>query len=540
MMVLPRPGPASGHLRPGASISESEPNNTPGTANAIPPGTEYVTGAVSPLGDHDYFSFAGSVGDLVFASLDTSASTDSDTTLTLLDTDGVTVVESDKDDGPNGLSSGIAGATLPSTGTFYLLVQGAGDGHVIDPYTLYLGVVPPTPVSWEAEPNENPAQATQASALNKGYIWWPPGEEDHWWFEARVGDTLFIGMDNDPDENGFGSANFFFELLDPAGGSVAVADNDSSSFDEAEFLGLPSLTATGAYTVRVADSTGQAAGQEGLYHLAIFVNGRPLPLRLAVNKVRIQPPDGVTVTGEQVIFEIGITNNSLDSIVLLPLLDTYAPSFLAYVSASPQPDDNVNDGLINWTDLTGPSPGGFGADLGPGNTFTVTAIFEAFAPTVLATSTANTARVEGAKDSSGRTLDPAQSSAPLIILQGPAATSNTITGDVNFDCAVNLVDVQKIASRWGYARGQFGFWPGWDLNDDGVVDGGDTRVGAGAWRDVLQGDVDANRIVTASDLQALTSRWGQSTNDPRYDLNGDGVVTIQDIQIAGSYWRKGC
>jgi hypothetical protein len=311
------------------------------------------------------------------------------------------------------------------------------------------------------------------------------------------------------------------ELLHPAAVIGESGPNNTSGTANT----IPSGTQYVAGTVSLAGNPAQAT---------------QLQPPLAVNKVRVQPPDGVTTTGERVIFEIGITNNGVNPIVNLPLRDTYAAAFLTYLEASPQSNDNVNDGLINWADLTGASPNGFGQALSPGGTFSVTTILEAFAPTILATGTANTARVQGARDSSGETLDPADDSAMIIVLQGPTATKNTITGDVNFDCGVTALDLQEVASWWGYARGQFGFWPGWDLNGDGVVNAGDVQLGAGAWRDVLKGDVDANRIVTISDLQAITSQWGQIATDPRYDLNGDGVVNHQDAQIASSYWRKGC
>jgi hypothetical protein len=422
-------GSLRGTVASAEPITESEPNNTPATADALPAGTEYVTGAINPAGDQDYFAFEGQAGDLVFVSLDThNAGPSQDSTLVLLDTDGTTVIEWDEDDGPTPLSSGIAGARLPRTGTFFLRVQESGDDQPLSAYTLYLGTVAPH-WRWEVEPNDDLVSASQAGPLNGGYLW-SSDAGDFWWFVARAGDVLSAGLDNDPDHNGTGGADFLLELFDPRGTSIAVANTDSGEGDPAEFLNVIGLPATGEYVLRVGDSRGVGAGPQGRYDMAIFLNGRPVVEPLAVEKTLVEPADGMATLGEPVVFEIRITNHGVNPITRLPLADNYLPDYLTYQRADPASNDNVNDGYITWTDLTAGAPHGFGTALAPGETFTVTTRFTAFSPTQVSTGTANAAFVEGAQAGSRR-LAMTQAMAGVVITGTQTAAVTTFNAGWN-------------------------------------------------------------------------------------------------------------
>jgi len=85
--------------------------------------------------------------------------------------------------------------------------------------------------------------------------------------------------------------------------------------------------------------------------------------------------------GEPVSFTIRITNTGDSWIGILPLRDVYDPTYLTYgyggQFASPDSDDHVNDGQIDWSDLTV----SFGTDLAPGASFTVIVTFTAQADT---------------------------------------------------------------------------------------------------------------------------------------------------------------
>ncbi|MEM7534183.1 MAG: SdrD B-like domain-containing protein [Chloroflexota bacterium] len=83
-------------------------------------------------------------------------------------------------------------------------------------------------------------------------------------------------------------------------------------------------------------------------------------------------------------FTIKITNTGNVTITVLPLRDTYNTTYLRYVSSSPASNDNVDDGTINWTDLTTTS---FGSDLAPNAVISVIVTFTAIADTTGITET---------------------------------------------------------------------------------------------------------------------------------------------------------
>jgi len=98
---------------------------------------------------------------------------------------------------------------------------------------------------------------------------------------------------------------------------------------------------------------------------------------MIVDKTRVSHPTGYADIGEQVVFNITITNNGEAAIVTLPLKDTYDPVYLDYVSATLPPDtvDTIT-GVLEWTDLTGVG------DLGIGESVKVQVVFEAVEWTV--------------------------------------------------------------------------------------------------------------------------------------------------------------
>ena len=64
--------PASLDLSP---TPETEPNDTPATANPLPVGSpsQVVSGSITPSGDLDYFSFTAPAGSQLWARVETSA-----------------------------------------------------------------------------------------------------------------------------------------------------------------------------------------------------------------------------------------------------------------------------------------------------------------------------------------------------------------------------------------------------------------------------------------------------------------------------------
>ena len=103
--------PARSGTRVLTPTPESEPNNTPATADplTLTGSCQVASGSISPAGDLDYFSFTAPAGSKLWARVDTSASsTDLDSYLTLFAADGTTVIEEDDDDGvANGCDSTV-------------------------------------------------------------------------------------------------------------------------------------------------------------------------------------------------------------------------------------------------------------------------------------------------------------------------------------------------------------------------------------------------------------------------------------------------
>ncbi|MBK8594759.1 MAG: pre-peptidase C-terminal domain-containing protein [Holophagales bacterium] len=184
-------------------VEEVEPNETAVAATPAG-GTDVVfRGHVFPVGDVDVYSFSGTAGDKVYAATMTSASPSSlDTTLTLLGSDGTTVIETDLDDGSLGsTSSSIAGATLPASGTYYLRVIQAAGTSTVRPYHLHLKVQTGSP-GVETEPNNDTATATPlpGSGWVSGVIG-VAGDVDYYSVALNAGDTVFLSLDLDPERN---------------------------------------------------------------------------------------------------------------------------------------------------------------------------------------------------------------------------------------------------------------------------------------------------------------------------------------------------
>jgi len=79
--------------------------------------------------------------------------------------------------------------------------------------------------------------------------------------------------------------------------------------------------------------------------------------------------------GEPISFTIRITNTGTVTLTTVPLNDTYDTDYMTYVSSTPASEDQINDGTINWADLTQSGAKGFNTDLAPGQSFSVVVTF---------------------------------------------------------------------------------------------------------------------------------------------------------------------
>lgn len=260
-------------------------NNTPLTATPVAPvgGLVKISGNLVPNGDVDYYAFTATAGDRVYAAVMTSASAGSstDSQLTLLASDGTTIIEFDDDNGSfAGLSSSIAGAIIPSTGTYYLKVNDFTAGTTtMRGYDLYLQLRNGSPTV-ETEPNDT------NGAPNPGVNnYWVSGarspaastEQDWYPITLNAGDTVFLSLDMDPEDdvvvwNGrlglalFGDAGNQILVVDDAGtGDVTPLPNRPS---EAMFLTVKN---SGTYYAFVDSASAATGGPTATYNLNISV-----------------------------------------------------------------------------------------------------------------------------------------------------------------------------------------------------------------------------------------------------------------------------
>ncbi|MCB9141397.1 MAG: proprotein convertase P-domain-containing protein [Anaerolineales bacterium] len=274
-----QPGaPLDGMLVPDGMnfFNETEPNNTAGTANALPGTDLAILGNIYPNGDVDYFSFTGSAGDRVYAATMTSfsANASSDSQLRLYASDGTTVIEFDDDDGSFGsLSSSIAGATLPADGTYYLAVNHFSATNQLRPYHLHLRVQSGSPVP-ESEPNDTPPTANPLPASG-----WVSGarnpavatEQDWFSFSANAGDTVYLSLDLDPERDATTwNGRLGIALFGDADNQILVVDDASVTSPNSEALFMTVKNA-GTYYAFVDSATAATGGPTATYILSVSI-----------------------------------------------------------------------------------------------------------------------------------------------------------------------------------------------------------------------------------------------------------------------------
>ncbi len=260
---------------PAVPGSESEPNDNAAAASPIASG-ERIRASVFPNADVDFYRFSAQAGDKVFASVMTSASASSsfDSQLTLLETDGATPIEFDDDNGTHGAtSSSIAGATIPSAGTYFLKVNHKSPTGHLRPYDLYLQLRSGSPTA-ETEPNDGTGTA---DPLGNGFVSGtlnPAADADWYAISLNAGDTLALSLDLDPERNGttfngrlsvglFGDGNNTALSADDAG----LAEVPKTIPSEAQYI---TVRTAGTYYVLV-DSLGGVGSPAATYQLSATV-----------------------------------------------------------------------------------------------------------------------------------------------------------------------------------------------------------------------------------------------------------------------------
>lgn len=258
--------------------NETEPNGTRPTANAIAGTSAVILGSVYPNADEDFFSFTAQAGDRVYAATMTNftASTTGDSVIEIQDSAG-TVLEADDEDGSlNGNASSIAGRAIATSGTYYIRVRHFGTTSQIRPYSLYFRLQSGTPTP-EIEVNDTPGAANPLPPSG-----WVSGarnpaaasEQDWFSFSANAGDTIYLGLDLDPErDNVQWNGRLGLGLFGDAGNQVLVVDDGSTGsatnpLSEALFMTVKSA---GTYYAFVDSATATTGGPTATYNLSVTV-----------------------------------------------------------------------------------------------------------------------------------------------------------------------------------------------------------------------------------------------------------------------------
>ncbi|HTG45543.1 MAG TPA: pre-peptidase C-terminal domain-containing protein, partial [Verrucomicrobiae bacterium] len=206
------------------SESDAEPNGTTATAVplAIKPGFVAARGSVI-AGDEDLYVVTPGEGGRLWAVVDTgglqtAGASSRDSTLTLLASNGTTVIEEDLNDGTatgldgtieSGDASALAGRAVTSGTSYYLRVKSGVANQTINPYQLFVTVLPETALS-EIEPNDSSVLANpileggDLSNQRQGQIGMG-ADADVYSLAVSAGETLFLGVDGDPERDGIGT-----------------------------------------------------------------------------------------------------------------------------------------------------------------------------------------------------------------------------------------------------------------------------------------------------------------------------------------------
>lgn len=295
---------------------ETEPNNTPSSAQLLIPGAQncvIVGGQINPQADVDFYRIDGvAAGSKINILVDTGGAqgqgaNSDDSLLDLFAADGTTIIETDDDEGSgnggdstieNQRGSLIAGRTLTAGGTYYIRVRAFFADSVINPYRLFVVVTPSNLPIAEVEGNNSIEGAnpivTTTSTTGVRTAATSSGDVDFYSVAATAGSSLFIAADQDPGR--MGSTDIVVDLLAPDGTTVLLSIDGfieaTNGADGANFFVL----ADGTYFVRV---TPFEASDTGSYDLMVSACGRPTASTVSVSG-RVTTPSGLGLNSAMV------------------------------------------------------------------------------------------------------------------------------------------------------------------------------------------------------------------------------------------------
>jgi hypothetical protein len=206
-LALPNQGTPTATSTPCAVTSfypEVEPNNTITNAQMLATANNVeLRGAINPAGEVDYYGFAATSGQRVWAYAYTLGAVNSTDSQMYLANALSQTLQFDDDNGSQGsLGSDIAGAPITTTGSFYLELNDFGNNGTINPYSLFVDLTSGAAVP-EVEPNDT---ITTANALTVGSVMTgtipTTGDADLYSFAAGATDRVVIQVDGNPERDG--------------------------------------------------------------------------------------------------------------------------------------------------------------------------------------------------------------------------------------------------------------------------------------------------------------------------------------------------
>jgi len=283
-------------------LTEKEPNDSVDQAQEVR-SAQTVKGAVSPVGDVDYFGVKGmGTGWGIVALLDVSTSEASkDAVIAAIAPDGSTILAQNAGRWEKGPL--IAWSRFTSRDTHYLRVNEEANDGLISPYVLRYYALP-LGEQPEREPNDSLKTANTTAITNTGVIE-SPADVDCYAFGGRAKQKVMVALNADPENDG-GPADFTIELLRRDGSVWASADFGGPG--AGEFIDEHTLPEAGVYTYCVRARSG--SGKKSTYVAGIILNSRFYLPSISYKVEWVNPgPNNTARVGDEMRFVATITYN---------------------------------------------------------------------------------------------------------------------------------------------------------------------------------------------------------------------------------------
>ena len=248
------------------SVSEGEPNDTTGTAQAPSCGTR---GATSPAAEADFFTLgAPPSGSRLFAFVEAGATSNPDFDLRATTATDTLEYDDENASGPFGETSAVLAGTPLTGGGAFIRVNHFDPLVQAEPYRLYSVIQPPiASATAETEPN-NTIVSASTSAIN--YVSADLdslADIDVYAFTLPARALVFVGLDTDPlrDNTPFDGTLL---LADALGNPISGVDDGSTTSGISSVTASPG-TLTGTTPFSPAEGLVYRTPTAGTYYAAV-------------------------------------------------------------------------------------------------------------------------------------------------------------------------------------------------------------------------------------------------------------------------------